>query len=193
MGVEDLLILSPPKGSFVCKFPLLFKPPTNLEWHACFFGISLPSVSGGRFQIIPGKLPRILQINTKAHPIHVITCRSSLSGVAFFTDYYSKATAGWCCFKILWDKILLWWRQGLVISLDMGCPCPPVTSLSFPIYLMVIGIMDHIIVHVHFLLLSELICLILSGPHVALALPGIGAVLYLIKVCYSFSTHHRQR
>lgn len=33
-------------------------PSTHLEWFSSFFGLSLPYVYGGGFQIIPGKTPK---------------------------------------------------------------------------------------------------------------------------------------
>ena len=48
------------KTSLVCKFRCLLNlPPTNLEWSASFFHLSLPSVFGGQFQISPRKLLRL--------------------------------------------------------------------------------------------------------------------------------------
>ena len=59
-GREDLLIVLPlPKTSIICKSPCFFNlPPSNLRWFTSFFGLSLPSVYRGQFQILPGKLPK---------------------------------------------------------------------------------------------------------------------------------------
>lgn len=43
---------------------LLKLPSTHLEWFSSSFGLFLPSVYGGGFQIIPGNLPRRLQMNS---------------------------------------------------------------------------------------------------------------------------------
>ena len=49
-GFRDLLVLWLPNKSLVSKFPCILKlPPTNLEWSASFFGLSLPSMYGGQF------------------------------------------------------------------------------------------------------------------------------------------------
>ena len=51
-----------PKTSLLSKFPcLLSPPPTDLEWFASFLDLSLLSVYGSQFLIIPRKLPRKLQ------------------------------------------------------------------------------------------------------------------------------------
>ena len=53
-----------PKTSLICKFPCLLNlPPTNLEGAASFLGLSLPSMYGGYFQILPRKFPRFWRNN----------------------------------------------------------------------------------------------------------------------------------
>ena len=86
-GCRKLFILQPPKTILICKLPCLLNLPlTNLEWSAFFFGLSLPSMYGGQFQITPGRLPKRWRPNSM-HPGHAAQCttpaRSSVSKGAF--------------------------------------------------------------------------------------------------------------
>ena len=61
---RDRLILQPPKTSLIYKFPcLLYLLSPDLEWLASFFDLSLPSIYGTQFLIIPRNLPERLQTN----------------------------------------------------------------------------------------------------------------------------------
>lgn len=58
-GMEIYFVLLGPKTNLLGKF-LLNPSHTCLEWPASFFGLSLPSVSEGQFQISFGEAPVVL-------------------------------------------------------------------------------------------------------------------------------------
>lgn len=68
---RDLLILWLSKTSNVYKFPWLLKlPPTNLEWSAFFFCLSLSSMYETEFWISPREL-QMLEINLDLRSFHI--------------------------------------------------------------------------------------------------------------------------
>ena len=60
-----LLCCCPREASYVSPLCLWKQPPTNLDRVTWIFGSSLPCENRGQFQLIPQKLPRVLETNSR--------------------------------------------------------------------------------------------------------------------------------
>ena len=88
--LQNSIHLLVPKTNLIWKFPCLLNLlPTNLEWLASFFHLSLPSVYGGQFQISPSNLLRIWTNRNEQHRVTSHSQHTSSPDILWLSLCYS--------------------------------------------------------------------------------------------------------